>query len=132
MSSQSPQPTRPTIMMVEDEELITLFAREALHSAGFDLIGFSRGLQALEHLQAQPLVCAIVDVGLPDVRGDDLVRQIRRQQRTLPIILSTGYSPHDFEASFAADSCLKVLPKPYNEQRLLYVVEQLLARPVQF
>jgi DNA-binding response OmpR family regulator len=115
--------------MVEDEELIGLFVREALHTAGFDLILLPNAEVALEQLATMQLACAIIDVGLPDLPGDELVRKIREVRPQLPIILATGYEPYHYEREFAADRWLRVLPKPFDEGRLLQELDELIALP---
>lgn len=118
---------RATVVVVEDEELIALFVRETLELAGYRVVCFAKGEDGLRYLQARGAACAIIDVGLPELRGDMLVRDIRRMAPELPIILSSGYSAFDLEKSFADDPCLRVLGKPYNDTRLLIELEKLIA-----
>jgi DNA-binding response OmpR family regulator len=116
-----------SVVVVEDEELIALFVRETLELAGYAVVSFARGEAASRYLQAHQVTCAIIDVGLPDLSGEELARTLRRSQPELPIILSTGYSAALLEKSFAADPWLRVLAKPYNDTRLLVEFERLIA-----
>ena len=116
----------PTIMIVEDEELIVLFIREILELAGFRVVAFVEGTPALTYLQVHKIDCAILDVGLPDMAGDMLVQHIRTRCQNLPIILSTGYSQAPYQQAFGNDPWLRIVAKPYNETRLLLEVEKLM------
>jgi CheY-like chemotaxis protein len=122
---------RPTVVVVEDEELIALFVRETLELAGYKVVCFAKGEDGLRYLQTNTVTCAIIDVGLPELPGDELVRNIRRIAPELPIVLSSGYSAFDLEKAFAGDPFLRVLGKPYNDTRLLIELERLIAARVQ-
>lgn len=70
-------------------------------------------------------MAAIIDVGLPDVMGDELARRCRANRTTLPIILATGYDEHRYAGSLGADQPLRVLGKPFVIPRLLLRLEEL-------
>jgi CheY-like chemotaxis protein len=112
-------------LLVEDEEIMGLFIREAISPLGLDLVAVSEAGQATEILGRKAIACAVIDVGLPGTRGDELTRNIRRQHPTLPIVLSTGYEPYDYQQEFSQDHWLRVLPKPYSEAQLLERLEDL-------
>jgi DNA-binding NtrC family response regulator len=60
----------------------------------------------------------IVDVGLPDRRGDALVGEIRTMYPSLPIVLATGYDPSDPQKSFQTDAKISFVSKPYTADDL--------------
>jgi CheY-like chemotaxis protein len=114
-----------TVLLVEDEQLIVFYIREILSPVGFDVLAFDDAPLALQSLTGNDIGLAIVDVGLHGMTGDHLVREIRKIRPTLPIIITTGYEPSQYENSFRADSRLRVLAKPFTEQNLLRQVEDL-------
>jgi len=69
---------------------------------------------------------AIVDLGLPDMPGEELVAYLFQAPGDAPIIVSSG-TP--VSASLFGDSGrrIHVLPKPYLPQKLLELIHQLLA-----
>ena len=117
--------TRPTVLVVEDEEVIGLSLRESLREAGFGVQLFSDAADVLASIDRSTIVAAIIDVGLPGMRGDDLARRCRARLPALPIILATGYDEHRYASSVAADPLLAVLGKPFDVPRLLIRLEQL-------
>jgi two-component system KDP operon response regulator KdpE len=76
----------PKILVVDDEPPIRKLLRMGLGSQGYDVLEASDGKSALELLAKKPAL-VILDLGLPDVDGHDLLRRIRHRQETLPIIV---------------------------------------------
>jgi DNA-binding NtrC family response regulator len=116
--------TRPTLLVVDDEEVIGLSLRHSLDEAGFAVQFFANAAGVMESLDRITIVAAIIDVGLPGMQGDDLARHCRARLPTLPIILATGYDERRYASSIAADPLLAVLGKPFDVPRLLIRLEQ--------
>lgn len=121
--------SRSTILIVEDEEAISLFWSHSLREAGFDVRVFSDSTGVLEFLDGSSpththIAAAIVDIGLPGLQGDELARHCRDHLPTLPIILATGYDERSYAHASATDPLLSVLGKPFDMPRLLMRLEQ--------
>jgi DNA-binding NtrC family response regulator len=116
---------RPTLLVVEDEEVIGLSLQASLDEAGFAVQLFSNAADALASIDRLSIAAAIIDVGLPGMRGDELGRHCRAHSPTLPIILATGYEKSRYAGSVAADPLLAVLEKPFDTPRLLIRLEEL-------
>jgi two-component system catabolic regulation response regulator CreB len=85
-------PTR--ILVIEDEPAIADTLTYALTTEGFDPVWCTTGEAALTALRQSafvPFALAVLDVGLPDVNGFDLFREIHRQW-SLPVIFLTARS----------------------------------------
>src|SRR5262252_195640 len=76
----------PKILVVDDEPPIRKLLRMGLSSQGYDVLEASDGKGALELLAKKPAL-VILDLGLPDVDGHDLLRRIRHRQESLPVIV---------------------------------------------
>ena len=76
----------PKILVVDDEPPIRKLLRLGLSSQGYDVLEASDGKSALELLARKPAL-VILDLGLPDIDGHDLLRRIRLRQEALPIIV---------------------------------------------
>ena len=129
MLNASMHVSRPTIVIVEDEEAISLFWSDSLREAGFDVQVFSDATGVLEFLDGSAymgtqIAAAIVDIGLPGLQGDELARHCRDHLPALPIILATGYDERRYAGASAADPLLCVLGKPFDTPRLLMRLEQ--------
>lgn len=77
---------QPKILVVDDEPPIRKLLRMGLSSQGYDVLEASDGKSALELLARKPAL-VILDLGLPDIDGHDLLRRIRLRQEALPIIV---------------------------------------------
>jgi len=86
MSSQ-----RRTILVVEDEAAIAEAVVYALRTEGFAPVWKTTGREALAVLQAQSVALVVLDIGLPDMSGLDVCREVHRSQ-AVPVIFLTARS----------------------------------------
>ena len=105
-------------LLVEDETLVAMIAEEILLSIGFEPVCVESAGPALEALQQGGFRVAVIDVGLPDMRGDDLAARARLAHPELGVVLATGYDGGDLRQRFSGDSRVAVLGKPYTERDL--------------
>jgi two-component system, OmpR family, catabolic regulation response regulator CreB len=117
----------PTILLVEDEAAIADTVLYALRAGGFDAQHCLTGQDALRAARGQHHDLAILDVGLPDIGGFALCRELRRE-RDLPVIFLTA---RDAEADrvlgleLGADD---YVVKPFSPRELVARVRALLRR----
>jgi two-component system KDP operon response regulator KdpE len=74
------------ILIVDDEPPIRKLLRMGLRSQGYDVLEAPDGKTALDLLGEKPAL-VILDLGLPDMDGHDLLRRIRHRQQNLPVIV---------------------------------------------
>jgi CheY-like chemotaxis protein len=125
-----PAPPPPQILVVEDEVFVREALRAALMAEGYGVDGVCSGIEAQERLAAGLPNLLVLDIGLPDVDGRDLLKQLRADARTrdLPILILTGLDsiqPHQV-LTLGAD---EFLTKPVSPQVLSATVARLLRRP---
>jgi PAS domain S-box-containing protein len=109
------------VLLVEDEALIQMLAAEYLEDAGFKVDAAGSATEAINKLGLIPggVDAIIIDVGLPDRRGDTLLREIRALHPSMPIVLATGQSAGDLRQSFNDDSRIAFVSKPYSAEALV-------------
>src|ERR1700731_3565903 len=78
----------PLILLIEDELPIRRFLRTSLAGEQYRLAEVETGQQALRLAAQQPPDLVILDLGLPDLDGQDVLRQLREWLRAPIIILS--------------------------------------------
>jgi signal transduction histidine kinase/DNA-binding response OmpR family regulator len=103
------------ILIVEDEPLISMSSAEALEEAGYRVVQAATLREARTAIRSQePLIAlAIVDLGLPDGSGQDLLDELRDHPATKVLIASgDGHSV----------SGMQQLPKPYGPDQLIAAV----------
>jgi two-component system, OmpR family, KDP operon response regulator KdpE len=74
------------ILVIDDEPPIRKLLRMGLASQGYDVLDAPSGKAALELLADKPDL-VILDLGLPDVDGLELLRTLRQRQESLPIVV---------------------------------------------
>jgi signal transduction histidine kinase/DNA-binding response OmpR family regulator len=109
------------ILVVDDEFLIRMLVVEAVTQSGLQVEEAGSYHEALARIRSvgDKLAAAIIDLGLPDRSGDELVADIRAVRRTLPIILATGYASEDVRRRFAQDAFVQIVEKPFDPKSLL-------------
>lgn len=116
-------------LLVEDEALVALIAEEALAGLGFQVRAAATAAEALSAFEQERPDLAVIDIGLPDMRGDELAKAIREKAPDLAIIMASGYDAADIAGRFAGDQRLSVVSKPYTEGDLASAVEGLGLKP---
>jgi len=106
------------VLVVDDEPPIRKLLRMGLGTQGFQTIDAPNGKAAIELMVEQPDL-VILDLGLPDVPGLELLRQIRARREDLPIVVlsSRGDEAAKVEAlDLGADD---YVTKPFGMEELL-------------
>jgi DNA-binding NarL/FixJ family response regulator len=82
--------SRRRLLVIEDDERLLRLLGTSLCPAGWQPVLAATGAAALAHLRAETLPeAALVDLGLPDVDGVSLVRQLTAAHPTLPLVILT-------------------------------------------
>ena len=120
-------PPRQTILVVEDEAAIAETIVYALQTEGFLPIWKTTGQEALAVVVAQPVALVVLDVGLPDMSGFDVCREIQRTGRVPVIFLTARSSEVDkiVGLELGADD---YMAKPFSPRELTSRVRAVLRR----
>jgi CheY-like chemotaxis protein len=114
-----PLSAQPKVLLVEDEALVAALAVDALEELGYQTVEATTSKAALAICSGPaPFVFAIVDVGLPDGRGDALAVELRKLRADLPIIIATGYDQAHLDARLRSHDRTAILNKPYDIAQL--------------
>lgn len=76
-----------TVLLVEDEPPIRRFLRTTLSAQGYEVAEAADGAAALEQIRKRPPDLLVLDLGLPDMDGAEIIRRLRGTGETLPIIV---------------------------------------------
>jgi DNA-binding response OmpR family regulator len=107
------------VLIVEDEERIVSFVRRGLTAAGYVASSTGSGLEALEMLRVGGVDLVLLDIGLPDISGLDVLARLRAEGSTVPVIALTARdTARDLVAGLdgGADD---YIPKPFTFDELL-------------
>ncbi|MFZ5690202.1 MAG: response regulator [Pseudomonadota bacterium] len=114
------------VLVVEDEVLIRMLAVDMLLDLGREADEAGTAAEALELLRAPGAAYALVllDLGLPDKRGDDLVREIRQTHASLPLVVASGEDQTEVTARLNAFEPICFLGKPFDLDGLKIAIEK--------
>ncbi len=81
---------REQILVVEDDEMIATNLARALAAQGYDVAHVGTGRGALDHVGRASTDLVLLDIGLPDIDGIEVCRQLRARDPLLPVVLLTA------------------------------------------
>ncbi|KQT76893.1 phosphate regulon transcriptional regulator PhoB [Methylobacterium sp. Leaf466] len=118
------------ILIVEDEEALTLLLRYNLEAEGFTVDAAARGDEADLRLQEQLPDLVLLDWMLPGLSGIELCRRIRarRESETLPVIMLTARGEEGDRIRGLGTGADDYIVKPFSVPELLARVRALLRR----
>ncbi|MGI9280748.1 MAG: response regulator transcription factor [Endozoicomonas sp.] len=116
------------ILVVEDDSVISTFVSDGLKEHGFGVTQCQSAEEALDEVVVEPFDLAIVDIMLPGMNGLDLVKSLRGQGVTFPILFLSARKTVDDKVSGLRIGGDDYLTKPFSFNELLARVEVLLRR----
>ena len=120
-----------TVLVVDDEQPIRRFLRSALAAHGYAVVEAATGEGALQAAAAARPDLVILDLGLPDLDGVEVIRRLREWTRQLPVIVLT-VRERELDKIAALDAGADdYLTKPFSMGELLARVRASLRRVAQ-
>jgi len=118
-----------TILVIDDEELVTKSLAKLLTSAGYNVIVAHSGVEAIQKVREADFDLIISDIRMPGLDGIETIRQIRSylkraNKKKIPEILITGYADKDKYEIAVSLQISDYLYKPFDRDYLLQVVKR--------
>ena len=118
---------KPRILIVEDEPGIADNIQYALETDGFEVICFSEGIRAGEYLNSEDVDLIVLDIGLPDINGFELCKDIRKMRDT-PIIFLTARAEEVDRIVGLEIGADDYITKPFSPRELTARIKAVLRR----
>jgi two-component system KDP operon response regulator KdpE len=80
--------TRPRVLAVDDEPQILRFLKPSLEAAGYDVMTAATGAEALKCAATRAPDAILLDLGLPDIDGKEVISKLRTWSKTPIVVLS--------------------------------------------
>jgi two-component system, OmpR family, KDP operon response regulator KdpE len=106
------------ILVVDDEPPMRKLLRMGLASQGYEVLEAPNGKAALELLARKPAL-VILDLGLPDIDGHELLRRIRQDQESLPIVVLSSRGDEAGKVAALDLGADDYVTKPFGMDELL-------------
>jgi two-component system response regulator QseB len=120
--------TQRHLCLVEDDCGLSDALAQGLKAADYRVALSPDGAQALRLLDATPFDLAIIDIGLPDISGIDLVRHLREAGNRLPVLMLTARDGTEDRVAGLDAGADDYLVKPFEFSELLARLRALLRR----
>jgi PAS domain S-box-containing protein len=125
-ASSAPKPAprggTETILIIDDEELVRSAVRSVLEREGYAVLEAADGAEGLQALrrEREKIAITLLDFSMPGMRGEDVLREILKEDPKARVVAFTGYPPAN-----APPGLLSILEKPVELDALLRVVRDL-------
>ncbi len=116
-----------TILVVEDNDFVRMQICSFLTAEEYQIVEARDGDEALQQM-GDHIDLAVVDVRMEPMDGFDFMNAMRNEDYKTPVVLVTGDQNHDLLERAGQYQVSSVLMKPVQKERLLKMVERLIAR----
>jgi two-component system, OmpR family, KDP operon response regulator KdpE len=106
------------VLVIDDEPPIRKLLRMGLSTQGYDILEASNGKIGLEKLAEEPALI-ILDLGMPDIQGHDLLRMIRARNESVPIVVLSSRGDEGGKVQALDLGADDYLTKPFGMDELL-------------
>jgi len=112
-----------TVFIVDDEPaILKLIAHWVKNEWEYNVRTFTNGTELLENISENPDL-VLLDIMLPDLSGTDLLKQIKRMNKYLPVIMLSAQGNIDVALECIRDGAFDYFPKPVDKNRLKPAVQ---------
>ena len=119
-------------LVVDDQPRMLRTLAAILRQAGFDVITAGGGHEGIERFReaADSIRFVLLDLAMPDVNGEEALREMRRIDPNARVIVTSGFAESHVMARLKSSKLSGFLQKPYGAPELLEIVQRVLEAPV--
>lgn len=124
----NPTGSRELVMIVDDEDLVTMLAQRVLTDEGYRIVTAKDGFQAIDIYRKlkDQIALIILDFTMPIMDGSDVFEELLQINPKAPVVLSSGFAEQERLRSMLARGLRGFIPKPYTQQKLLAQIRSVL------
>ena len=116
------------ILVVDDEKSILLLLREALTQWGYQVTCASSAAEALDLLSTELFDALVSDIRMPDMSGLDLLREIKKKDESIEVVMMTGYPTISSAVQALKEGAYDYLSKPLILDELRHLMAKMMER----
>jgi two-component system response regulator PhoP len=116
------------LLVIEDDVTLRESLTQQLGEAGFAVEQAGDGTEGLYFAQEYPIDLAIIDLGLPGISGLDIIRQVRAEGKTYPILILTARDRWEDKVDGLGAGADDYVVKPFHFEEVSARVQALLRR----
>ena len=112
------------ILVIDDDENILNIIYEMLTNCGHSIVTAVGGKEGIEKFQPEAFDMVFTDLGMPEVSGWDVVRNVKNRDSMMPTILISGWGAQLDDEALANSKVDFVVAKPFQLQKLLDIINR--------
>jgi DNA-binding NtrC family response regulator len=116
----------PKILVVDDDASFRRVLEYQLKEAGYSVVCAADGKKALDLFSEHPFHAVLTDLDMPQLSGNELLRQIKKQSPDTPVIVITAFATVDSAVDAMKVGAFHYLTKPLNRDALLHTLRNAL------
>ncbi len=116
------------ILVVEDEKKVADFIKEGLIEEGFNVDVAYNGQEALDYIFSNEYDVVILDIMLPEIDGNEVLKKMREKNIDTPVIMLTAKDTLEDKIESFNIGCDDYLTKPFSIEELLLRIKAILRR----
>jgi DNA-binding NtrC family response regulator len=116
------------VLVVDDEVAILRLLKEALTQWGYEVATAGSVTEALEAIRTGLFDAALTDIRMPDMSGLDLLREIKKQDESIEVVIMTGYPTISSAVEALKEGAYDYLSKPLILEELRHLMTRLMER----
>jgi len=125
MDASPLSPPLPSVLIVDDEPDICMALSDFLKHDGYAVRAVQAGRDALREVERGQVGVVILDLGLPDLSGLDVLRGVKKLAPLLPVIVLTASTQESHTVEALHCGAFTYLTKPYNSYELRFALRQI-------
>lgn len=127
MDAETLQTSPDTLLVVDDEPLMTELFEKFMSKRGFHVLTAASGSEALRIIERERgnIRLVLTDMTMPSMDGLTLARELGRIAPDLPVMLATGHNA-DMEVANGLSNVVAVVRKPYQNRVLAAQIREVL------
>jgi DNA-binding NtrC family response regulator len=116
------------VLVVDDERSILQLLKEALTNWGYQVTTATSGREAVEALRTSLFHIAITDIRMPDMSGLDLLREIKKLDDAIEVVVMTGYPAISSAVEALKEGAYDYLSKPVMLDEIHHLMQRMMER----
>jgi two-component system nitrogen regulation response regulator GlnG len=121
-------PQQPVVLVIDDDRNMRWVMRNVLSDAGFEVAEAEAGGIGLEVAARCRPHTVLLDMRMPDLGGDEVLKRLRSFDPDLPVIIVTAHGSISSAVSVTREGAFDFITKPFRNEHLVATVQRAVAR----
>ena len=119
--------SKKRILIVDDDEPIRRLFKETLEKNNYHVVTSDNGIKALQLIKSWNFDLIFLDLKMPDMDGVETFRRIRRVDKSVSVVIITGYATSELLQRALKQAPFGVMKKPFGAKDILRSTENFLS-----